>query len=178
MSGMGGSIRTPATNRSDVVKRLIEEEHIIPTVSSSLEQYLDQVRFVQLNENLQQFDPMTQDLLHSKFSHYVHVDERLAFLRYVLQHGKVFLEDPYKLWTCLAEHPVVETDRDLCFKWFSKLMTADDDPDLKPEMIKEFYEGKILQVNFHPIVVPNGHFVQKGRLSCNSKAPPTNFTKN
>ncbi|OQV21658.1 putative ubiquitin carboxyl-terminal hydrolase FAF-X [Hypsibius exemplaris] len=147
MGGIG-SMRSCNMPRSDVLKRLIQEDKIIDTVSSSLEQYLEQARFVWSHQGEpRSFDPMTQDLLGSKFSHFMHVDERLTFLRYVLQQGSTYLEDPYKLWTCLAEHPVFPCDRDLCFKWFTKLMASTEHHDILPTVIKEFFETKVLMLD-------------------------------
>ncbi|UYV75295.1 USP9X [Cordylochernes scorpioides] len=52
---------------------------------------------------------------------------------------------PCLIWVCLAENAVYPTDREACFKWFSKLMG--DEPDLDPEIIKDFFEKNILQLD-------------------------------
>jgi ubiquitin carboxyl-terminal hydrolase 9/24 len=44
----------------------------------------------------------------------------------------------------LAENAVFVHDREACFKWFSKLMG--EEPDLDPEINKDFFENNILQV--------------------------------
>lgn len=133
-------------NRSDVLNMLINEENIIVTVTQSLEQYLDQVRIAQRTEPIHDFDPAVHDVLKSKYSHTCHVESRLSFLRYILQQGHVFLQNPENIWACLAERPTIPLDRDQCFKWFHKLMSAEE-PDLEPEFIKSFYESKVLQVS-------------------------------
>ncbi|XP_055334947.1 probable ubiquitin carboxyl-terminal hydrolase FAF-X [Paramacrobiotus metropolitanus] len=147
MNNIGGITSRPhGASRVDAIMFLVNEHNIIDTVISSLEQYLDQVRFVFKNEHLPNFDPRTQDALKSKYSHYCHVESRLKLLHYILQNTHYCLPKPERLWGCLAENPVVELDRDLCFGWFDRLMSADQ-PDLEPSAIKPFYESKILQLS-------------------------------
>lgn len=50
-----------------------------------------------------------------------------------------------QIWNCLAENAVFTVDREACFKWFSKLMG--DEPDLDPEINKDFFENNILQLD-------------------------------
>jgi hypothetical protein len=50
-----------------------------------------------------------------------------------------------QIWKCLAENAVFVHDREACFKWFSKLMG--EEPDLDPEINKDFFENNILQVS-------------------------------
>ena len=49
------------------------------------------------------------------------------------------------IWKCLAQNSVFECDREICFKWFSKLMT--DDPDLEPDMNKTFFVDYITKLD-------------------------------
>lgn len=59
----------------------------------------------------------------------------------------------FQIWTCLAENAIYVSDRENCFKWFSKLMG--DEPDLDPDITKEFFESNILQ--FDPsLLTENG----------------------
>jgi len=50
-----------------------------------------------------------------------------------------------QIWQCLAEEAVFPSDREACFKWFSKLMG--EEPDLDPAIIKDFFENNILQLD-------------------------------
>ena len=58
----------------------------------------------------------------------------------------VFTKTPlFQIWRCLAENAVFIHDREACFKWFSKLMG--EEPDLDPEINKDFFENNILQLD-------------------------------
>ena len=48
-----------------------------------------------------------------------------------------------QIWACLAENAIYPTDREACFKWFAKLMG--EEPDLDPEIFREFFEMNVLQ---------------------------------
>ncbi|MPC60527.1 putative ubiquitin carboxyl-terminal hydrolase FAF-X [Portunus trituberculatus] len=64
-----------------------------------------------------------------------------------MQDGQLWLCAPQakQIWNCLAENAVFTVDRESCFKWFSKLMG--DEPDLDPEINKDFFENNILQLD-------------------------------
>lgn len=49
------------------------------------------------------------------------------------------------MWKCLAENSIFVQDREACFKWFSKLMG--EEPDLDPEINRDFFENNILQLD-------------------------------
>ena len=75
------------------------------------------------------------------------VSERLHFLRFLLRDGQLWLCAPQakQIWHCLAETAVFTTDREQCFKWFSKLMG--DEPDLDPEINRDFFESNLLKLD-------------------------------
>jgi ubiquitin carboxyl-terminal hydrolase 9/24 len=50
-----------------------------------------------------------------------------------------------QIWHCLAENAIFPSDREQCFKWFSKLMG--DEPDLDPEINRDFFESNLLQLD-------------------------------
>lgn len=54
-------------------------------------------------------------------------------------------EQAKQIWQCLAEQAVFVSDREACFKWFSKLMG--EEPDLDPAINKDFFENNILQLD-------------------------------
>ena len=64
----------------------------------------------------------------------------------MLKDGQLWLCAPQakQIWNCLAESAVFPHDREACFKWFSKLMG--EEPDLDPEINREFFENNILQL--------------------------------
>ncbi len=68
-------------------------------------------------------------------------------LRYLLKEGQLWLcsSQAETIWKCLAQNSVFECDREICFKWFSKLMT--DDPDLEPDMNKTFFVDYITKLD-------------------------------
>ena len=82
-----------------------------------------------------------------RYNHILQVQERLNFLRFLLKDGQLWLCAPQakQIWTCLAENAVFTQDREACFKWFSKLMG--DEPDLDPEINRDFFENNILQLD-------------------------------
>ena len=82
-----------------------------------------------------------------RYNHVLQVQERLNFLRFLLKDGQLWLCAPQakQIWTCLAENAVFPQDREACFKWFSKLMG--DEPDLDPEINRDFFENNILQLD-------------------------------
>ena len=58
-----------------------------------------------------------------------------------------------QIWNCLAENAVFKEDRESCAKWFSKLMG--EEPDLDPEINKDFFENNILQLD-PSLITENG----------------------
>ena len=71
----------------------------------------------------------------------------MNFLRFLLRDGQLWLCAPQakQIWHCLAEEAVFATDREQCFKWFSKLMG--DEPDLDPEINRDFFESNLLKLD-------------------------------
>lgn len=68
-------------------------------------------------------------------------------LRFLLKDGQLWLCAPQakQIWKCLAENAVFLCDREACFKWYSKLMG--DEPDLDPDINKDFFENNVLQLD-------------------------------
>ncbi|NXB82674.1 USP9X hydrolase, partial [Donacobius atricapilla] len=67
--------------------------------------------------------------------------------RFLLKDGQLWLCAPQakQIWKCLAENAVYLCDREACFKWYSKLMG--DEPDLDPDINKDFFENNVLQLD-------------------------------
>ncbi|ERE73744.1 putative ubiquitin carboxyl-terminal hydrolase FAF-X isoform 2 [Cricetulus griseus] len=83
----------------------------------------------------------------SRYSHIQEVQERLNFLRFLLKDGQLWLCDRQakQIWNCLAENAIYLSDREACFTWYTKLMG--DEPDLDPDINKEFFESNVLQLD-------------------------------
>ncbi len=86
-------------------------------------------------------------LVDGRFNHSTQVQERLNFLKYFLKEGQLFLSasQAETIWKCLAQNSTFEVDREICFKWFSKLMT--DEPFLNPEIIKSFFVNYVSKLD-------------------------------
>lgn len=71
----------------------------------------------------------------------------MCFSRFLLKDGQLWLYalQAKQIWNCLAENAVFCSDREACFMWFSKLM--EDDPDLDPDIIQDFFESNVLQLD-------------------------------
>uniref|UniRef100_A0A673M6M1 ubiquitinyl hydrolase 1 n=1 Tax=Sinocyclocheilus rhinocerous TaxID=307959 RepID=A0A673M6M1_9TELE len=107
--------------------------------------HLPVLTFYVLSEHTD-FDPQTVRP-GSRYSHVQEVQERLNFLRFLLKDGQLWLCAPQakQIWKCLAENAVFLCDREACFKWYSKLMG--DEPDLDPDINKDFFENNVLQLD-------------------------------
>lgn len=68
-------------------------------------------------------------------------------ITWIFQDGQLWLcaDQAEQIWQCLAEQGVFVSDREACFKWFSKLMG--DEPDLDPAINKDFFQNNILQLD-------------------------------
>ncbi len=49
--------------------------------------------------------------------------KHMHFFRFLLKDGQLWLCEPQakQIWLCLAENAIYVTDRENCFKWFSKV---------------------------------------------------------
>ncbi|XP_012528213.1 probable ubiquitin carboxyl-terminal hydrolase FAF-X isoform X2 [Monomorium pharaonis] len=130
--------------RQEVIERLQSEHSVVILVTNSLTNYMDKVR--QLVKENPDIDANTF-MPDCRYNHIVQVQERLNFLRFLLKDGQLWLcaDQAEQIWQCLAEQGVFVSDREACFKWFSKLMG--DEPDLDPAINKDFFQNNILQLD-------------------------------
>lgn len=130
--------------RQEVIERLQHQHSLVILVTNSLTNYMDRLRLL-VKENPE----LTSEnyLPDGRYCHVLQVQERLNFLRFLLKDGQLWLcaEQAKQIWQCLAENAVFASDREACFKWFSKLMG--DEPDLDPGINKDFFENNILQLD-------------------------------
>ncbi|XP_035221479.1 probable ubiquitin carboxyl-terminal hydrolase FAF-X isoform X2 [Stegodyphus dumicola] len=130
--------------RHEVINRLQQHHSLVILVADNLTAYMNRAH-VMAKEH-PELDPnsVSPD---SRYSHVQQVQERLNFLRFLLKDGQLWLCAPQakQIWTCLAENAVYVTDREACFKWFSKLMG--EEPDLDPEINRDFFENIVLQLD-------------------------------
>ncbi|KAK4027909.1 probable ubiquitin carboxyl-terminal hydrolase FAF-X [Daphnia magna] len=131
--------------RQEVVNRLQQQHALVILITDNLCAYMERVRST-VKDNPANYDPLTH-LPDGRYSHVLQVQERLSFLRFLLKDGQLWLCAPQarQIWHCLVERAVFVADREACFKWFSKLMG--EEPDLDPEVNREFFEAQILQLD-------------------------------
>ncbi|XP_053404353.1 probable ubiquitin carboxyl-terminal hydrolase FAF-X isoform X2 [Mercenaria mercenaria] len=128
--------------RNSVISVLQSNHAIVMAVAQNLSAYMTKARnYFKEHPNV---DP-ANILPDGRFNHIVQVQERLRFLRFLLKDGQLWLceSQARQIWHCLAENAIYATDREACFKWFAKLMG--EEPDLDPEITREFFEKNILQ---------------------------------
>ncbi|CAH1782281.1 unnamed protein product [Owenia fusiformis] len=135
--------RTPHTYyRNQVINKLQSTHSIVMLVAQNLTLYMNNARtHAKENPNLEPANIFPD----GRFNHSQQVQERLKFLRFLLKDGQLWLCEPQakQIWCCLAENAIYPSDRESCFKWFSKLMG--EEPDLDPEITRQFFEQNILQ---------------------------------
>uniref|UniRef100_A0A4W3IWS8 ubiquitinyl hydrolase 1 n=1 Tax=Callorhinchus milii TaxID=7868 RepID=A0A4W3IWS8_CALMI len=127
--------------RHDLINQLQHNHSLVTLVAENLSAYMENIR-----QFHKEYDPQTVQPS-SRYSHVQEVQERLNFLRFLLKDGQLWLCAPQakQIWKCLAENAVYLCDREACFKWFSKLMG--DEPDLDPDINKDFFENNVLQLD-------------------------------
>ncbi|KAF4027332.1 hypothetical protein G4228_019128 [Cervus hanglu yarkandensis] len=130
--------------RHDLINQLQHNHALVTLVAENLATYMNSMRLYARDH--EDYDPQTVRL-GSRYSHVQEVQERLNFLRFLLKDGQLWLCAPQakQIWKCLAENAVYVCDREACFKWYSKLMG--DEPDLDPDINKEFFENNVLQLD-------------------------------
>ncbi|XP_042614954.1 probable ubiquitin carboxyl-terminal hydrolase FAF-X isoform X2 [Cyprinus carpio] len=130
--------------RHDLINQLQHNHALVTLVAENLSAYMDYMRHFSREHPV--FDPQTVRA-GSRYSHVQEVQERLNFLRFLLKDGQLWLCAPQakQIWKCLAENAVFLCDREACFKWYSKLMG--DEPDLDPDINKDFFENNVLQLD-------------------------------
>ncbi|XP_024919431.1 ubiquitin carboxyl-terminal hydrolase 9X isoform X3 [Cynoglossus semilaevis] len=143
---MGQTQRSPHVfYRHDLINQLQHNHALVTLVAENLSAYMETMRQFSKEEQAE-FDPQTVRP-GSRYSHVQEVQERLNFLRFLLKDGQLWLCAPQakQIWKCLAENAVFLCDREACFKWYSKLMG--DEPDLDPDINKDFFENNVLQLD-------------------------------
>ncbi|XP_073726699.1 ubiquitin carboxyl-terminal hydrolase 9X-like isoform X2 [Misgurnus anguillicaudatus] len=130
--------------RHDLINQLQHNHALVTLVAENLSAYMENMRH--FSKDHPGFDPQTVRV-GSRYSHVQEVQERLNFLRFLLKDGQLWLCAPQakQIWKCLAENAVFLCDREACFKWYSKLMG--DEPDLDPDINKDFFENNVLQLD-------------------------------
>ena len=129
------------SSRSDIIHKLREHYSIFDFLIDNLGDYM---KYVKQNYG-QQLGPDTMP--DDRYDHYTQLKERLRLIRFLLQEGDVWLSDMHatKIWQILAVGWVHSCDRDICFKWFSKLVA--NGPDMDPSTIGPFFVNQFLQLD-------------------------------
>ncbi|XP_068731970.1 ubiquitin carboxyl-terminal hydrolase 9X-like isoform X1 [Montipora capricornis] len=130
--------------RHEVINQLQQTHSLVTIVADNLASYMTKVHV--LLEGKPDVDA-SEIQIDGRYNHTFQVQERLNFLRFLLKDGQLWLCEPQAklIWQCLAEKAVLPSDRECCFKWFSKLMG--DEPDLDPEISRSFFEGNVLKLD-------------------------------
>ncbi|XP_070258877.1 ubiquitin carboxyl-terminal hydrolase 9X isoform X2 [Myotis yumanensis] len=130
--------------RHDLINQLQRDHSLVTLVAGNIATYMNSMQLYAREH--EDYDPQTVKL-GSRYSHVEEVQERLKFLRFLLKDGQLWLCAPQakQIWKCLAENAVYLCDREACFKWYSKLMG--DEPDLDPDINKDFFENNVLQLD-------------------------------
>ncbi|XP_047391135.1 probable ubiquitin carboxyl-terminal hydrolase FAF-X isoform X5 [Sciurus carolinensis] len=130
--------------RHDLINQLQHNYALVTLVAENLAAYMKHIELYARDHET--YDPQTVRL-GSRYSHVQEVQERLNFLRFLLKDGQLWLCAPQakQIWKCLAQNAVYLSDREACFKWYSKLMG--DEPDLDPDINKDFFESNVLQLD-------------------------------
>ena len=161
-TGVHGGQRTAAVvYRSEVINRLEQSHALVIQIADNLTSYMATIRAG--GEAVAKMDP-AEFSPDGRYSHTAQVSERLNFLRFLLRDGQLWLCAPQakQIWRCLAEDAVFSSDREICFKWFSKLMG--DEPDLDPEINRDFFESNLLKASFDTVTVLQEDKGDRGRM--------------
>ncbi|CAG9771327.1 unnamed protein product [Ceutorhynchus assimilis] len=130
--------------RQEVIERLQNQHSLVILVTNSLTTYMANLRTLYKDRPELTAETYMPD---GRYPHLLQVQERLNFLRFLLKDGQLWLcaDQAKEIWQCLAENAVFPSDREACFRWFSKLMG--EEPDLDPGINKDFFESNILQID-------------------------------
>ncbi|OWF40886.1 probable ubiquitin carboxyl-terminal hydrolase FAF-X isoform X2 [Mizuhopecten yessoensis] len=137
--------RTPHVYyRNMVISQLQSNHSIVMLLAQNLSSYMTKARAYA--KEFPESDS-ANILPDGRFNHILQIQERLRFLRFLLKDGQLWLceSQARQIWQCLAENAIYTTDRESCFKWFAKLMG--EEPDLDPEITRDFFEQNILQLD-------------------------------
>ncbi|KAH1013809.1 hypothetical protein HUJ04_002748 [Dendroctonus ponderosae] len=130
--------------RQEVIERLQNQHSLVILVANSLTTYMAHLRPLVTERPDLTDETYVPD---GRYCHALQVQERLNFLRFLLKDGQLWLcaDQARQIWQCLAENAVFPSDREACFRWFSKLMG--EEPDLDPGINKDFFENNIMQID-------------------------------
>uniref|UniRef100_A0A6I8RWE9 ubiquitinyl hydrolase 1 n=1 Tax=Xenopus tropicalis TaxID=8364 RepID=A0A6I8RWE9_XENTR len=118
--------------RHDLINQLQHNHALVTLVAENLSSYMDSMRQYSKGKLF--------------FPHNLFYTERINTFFHISD-GQLWLCAPQakQIWKCLAENAVYLCDREACFKWYSKLMG--DEPDLDPDINKDFFENNVLQLD-------------------------------
>nr|DBA34073.1 TPA: hypothetical protein GDO54_001675 [Pyxicephalus adspersus] len=124
--------------RHDLINQLQHNHALVTLVAENLSSYMDSMR--QYSKGVSKYStPHSCNLSNIFYNDNI--------FRFLLKDGQLWLCAPQakQIWKCLAENAVYLCDREACFKWYSKLMG--DEPDLDPDINKDFFENNVLQLD-------------------------------
>ncbi|XP_065887407.1 ubiquitin carboxyl-terminal hydrolase 9X-like isoform X3 [Dysidea avara] len=130
--------------RNDIIGQFDQKVQLLTAVYHNLEQYLAQARIaVKEDHNI----PAEDLCLDNRFNHVVQVQNRLDFMRFLLRDGRLWLgySQALMVWQALIENPVYDSDKEVCFKWFARLVN--DEPCVKGEIAKKVLTENVMKLN-------------------------------
>uniref|UniRef100_A0A182W8G5 USP domain-containing protein n=1 Tax=Anopheles minimus TaxID=112268 RepID=A0A182W8G5_9DIPT len=131
-------------NRQKIIDQLQNDHKLVILVTNSLTCYMNRVR------TLVATDPTLKPAklrLDNRYPHPQQIQERLDFLKFLLKDGHLWLcaDQAKQIWNSLAVNAAFDSDREECFRWFSKLMG--ENPDLDPGINRDFFENNLLKLD-------------------------------
>uniref|UniRef100_A0A182MIB8 ubiquitinyl hydrolase 1 n=1 Tax=Anopheles culicifacies TaxID=139723 RepID=A0A182MIB8_9DIPT len=131
-------------NRQKIIDQLQNDHKLVILVTNSLTCYMNRVRA------LVAADPTLKPAklrLDNRYPHPQQIQERLDFLKFLLKDGHLWLcaDQAKQIWNSLAVNAAFDSDREECFRWFSKLMG--ENPDLDPGINRDFFENNLLKLD-------------------------------
>ncbi|XP_043240414.1 probable ubiquitin carboxyl-terminal hydrolase FAF-X isoform X2 [Amphibalanus amphitrite] len=132
------------SHRHEIINQLQSQHSLVVVITENLTNYVQRMRELASTKTDIDVNTYCPD---GRYNHMQQIEQRLNFLRFLLKDGQLWLCAPqaHQIWSCLAERAVFPADREVCFKWFSKLMG--DEPDLDPNINQEFFKQNILQLD-------------------------------
>ncbi|XP_050076338.1 probable ubiquitin carboxyl-terminal hydrolase FAF [Anopheles maculipalpis] len=131
-------------NRQKIIDQLQNDHKLVILVTNSLTCYMNRVRALVAADSTLKPAKLRLD---NRYPHPQQIQERLDFLKFLLKDGHLWLcaDQAKQIWNSLAVNAAFDSDREECFRWFSKLMG--ENPDLDPGINRDFFENNLLKLD-------------------------------
>lgn len=135
-----------------MIAKLQKEHSLIIMITNNLANYHEQTKKLVSSTTSNSDEALITDpetlLVDGRFAHSTQIQERLNSLKYLLKEGQLMLssEQAETIWNCLAQTSTFDIDREICFKWFSKLFMCDE-PFLDSDTVKSFFVNLVTKLD-------------------------------